>query len=87
MTIREVAARIGEQLGSNQSPEITREYRAGDIRHCVADIRRARDVLGYQPEVRFEQGLVELAEWLRTQVAIDRSDQMRVELSERGLTL
>jgi len=85
--IQEVAARIGAQLGSTLVPEITRKYRAGDIRHCYADIRRARDVLGYQPQVDFDQGLLELSEWLRSQVAIDRSDQMRVELSERGLTL
>ncbi len=36
------------------SPEITGKYRMGDVRHCFADIGRARELLGYQPEVPFE---------------------------------
>ena len=32
-------------------PEITGNYRVGDIRHCFADISRARQLLGYEPQV------------------------------------
>jgi dTDP-L-rhamnose 4-epimerase len=69
MTIREVARRMGAILGKQHiEPAITGEYRVGDIRHCVADIGRARDLLGYEPGVSFDQGLAELAEWLETQM-------------------
>jgi len=45
--------------GSDVEPELASE-RAGDIRHSVADIARARDALGYEPGVAFEAGLREL---------------------------
>lgn len=87
-TVRSVAADMARVLGKEEiEPEVTGEYRVGDIRHCFADIRLAQEVLGYQPRVRFQEGLRELAQWLRTQVAVDRVDQARTELSQRGLTL
>lgn len=63
--ILDVAQLIGRLLGSPLKPRIANEYRAGDIRHCIADITRARVVLGYEPRVRLEEGLAELVEWLR----------------------
>lgn len=87
-TVRDVAAAMARVLDkAHIEPEVTGEYRVGDIRHCFADISRARQRLGYAPEVRFEQGLEELAEWLRGQRALDRVGHMRQELSNRGLTL
>ena len=87
-TIREVAARMAAVLGKEgMEPEITGQYRAGDIRHCFADITRARKMLGYEPRVTLEEGLVELASWLQGQVAVDRVSDARAELAARGLTL
>jgi nucleoside-diphosphate-sugar epimerase len=43
-----------------------RQYRVGDIRHCVADIRLARDVLGYRPQVTLDSGMHELADGCAT---------------------
>src|SRR5579884_481002 len=86
-TIREVAARMAATLGKEgMAPEITGQYRAGDIRHCFADITRARKILGYEPRVTLEEGLVELASWLQGQVAVDRVLNARAELAARGLT-
>jgi dTDP-L-rhamnose 4-epimerase len=87
-TIREIAERMATALGKGYvAPEITGKYRVGDIRHCVADITRARDVLGYAPQVQLEDGLVELAEWLEGQTAADRVDAASAELAARGLTV
>jgi dTDP-L-rhamnose 4-epimerase len=86
-TIREVADSMARVLGKEGlRPEITGKYRAGDIRHCFADISRARRILGYEPLVSLEAGLVELAEWLRNQTAEDRVEEARRELEARGLT-
>jgi dTDP-L-rhamnose 4-epimerase len=86
-TVREVARRMAEVLGKPHiRPEITGKYRMGDIRHCFADISHAKKVLGYEPKVNFSDGLAELANWLRDQVAQDRVDEMRAELESRGLT-
>ncbi len=88
ITICEVASRLADVLGSSGvEAQITSNYRAGDIRHCFADITRAREVLGYQPRVTFEAGLEELGGWLEGQIAVDRVPEARVELLERGLSV
>jgi len=86
MTVKEVAIRTIKALGmSDIEPEITGKYRAGDIRHCFADITRARQTLGWEPQVSLEQGLQDLAEWLTGQTAEDRAMTARSELAARGL--
>jgi dTDP-L-rhamnose 4-epimerase len=44
-------------------------------------------VLGYEPRVLLENGLGELAEWLRAQTADDRVADASRELAMRGLTV
>jgi dTDP-L-rhamnose 4-epimerase len=88
VTVREVAAHVAEVMGKPHiRPEVAGKYRVGDVRHCFADISLARRVLGYEPQVSFHQGLSELAEWLKGQVATDRVDEARAELERRGLTV
>jgi len=87
-TIREVAERIAAAIGRPElAPEIAGSYRVGDVRHCYADIARARELLGYEPQVDFDQGLGEFASWLVGQAPADRAVEARAELEERGLTL
>ena len=87
-SVAEVAGRLAAVLGAEHiTPEIARQYRVGDIRHCFAEIREARRVLGYEPQVRFDQGLAELAGWLSGRVAVDRVAEMREELAARGLAV
>ncbi len=87
-SINEIASRIGELLDkSDLEPQITQECRLGDIRHCFADITKAKNMLDYRPRVSLDEGLAELTEWLQTQQAEDRVDTMRSELSSRGLSL
>lgn len=86
ITIREVAAILGEELGKTVPIEITGKYRAGDIRHCYADISRAREILGYAPKFGFREGVAELASWLRSQTAVDRVQEASQQLSSYGLT-
>jgi dTDP-L-rhamnose 4-epimerase len=85
-TVRDIADRLGSVLGTAMTPEICGRYRAGDIRHCFADIALARDVLGYEPDVPLDAGLAELADWLRDQPAVDRVADASRELETRGLT-
>jgi dTDP-L-rhamnose 4-epimerase len=86
ISVREVATALGRALGVDMPAEITGKYRAGDIRHCYADISAARKVLGYRPRVRFTEGIAELVEWLRPQQAEDRAAQAVQELNAYGLT-
>lgn len=42
---------------------VYRDFRAGDVRHSLADIGKARTLLGYQPSHRAEDGLAEAMKW------------------------
>lgn len=87
-TIRNLAERMARVLGkADIEPEITGKYRVGDIRHCFADISLARQVLGYNPQVSLEEGMVELADWLEGQIAWDRVSEANAELAARRLTV
>jgi dTDP-L-rhamnose 4-epimerase len=72
-------------LGKNLEPEIVGKYREGDIRHCVADISRARRLLGYEPRVTLERGIPELLEWVREQKPTDKVARATAELETRQL--
>jgi len=86
MTVREVATRTVNALARpDLRPELTGKYRAGDIRHCFADISLAREVLRWEPKMTLEEGLQDLASWLIGQTAVDRGVEARAELSARGL--
>jgi dTDP-L-rhamnose 4-epimerase len=87
-TVREVAERVARAVGKpHVEPEVSGQYRVGDIRHCFADIRLASRLLGYEPKTMLEDGLGELAEWLEGQVAVDRVDAAKAELERRGLAI
>jgi dTDP-L-rhamnose 4-epimerase len=79
---RLLAAAVGRP---DLSPEIAGKYRSGDIRHCFADIGRARDALGFTPLHPLETNLAELVDWLDGQEAEDRVSQATAELEARGL--
>jgi dTDP-L-rhamnose 4-epimerase len=85
ISIGDLASRVCHALGGRVRPEITGRYRIGDIRHCFADITLARKVLGYEPRVALEDGLLDLAGWLEGQIANDRVNESRAELAARGL--
>jgi len=88
VTIKAVAMRMGVAMGGRQLlPEITGQYRVGDIRHCFADISLARNILGYRPRVSMEEGIRELIAWLADQKAIDRTKEAQDELARKGLAV
>jgi dTDP-L-rhamnose 4-epimerase len=86
ISINDVARALSESLGSKLEPEVTGKYRAGDIRHCFAEISEARRVLGYEPRHQFKDGVAELVEWLRSQTAVDRVGEAAQQLASYGLT-
>jgi dTDP-L-rhamnose 4-epimerase len=87
-TILEVANKLAKVMGKPSiQPQITGKYRMGDIRHCYADLNKAKNKLGYEPMENFEKALAQLAIWLEGQIAVDKVDEARKELSSRGLTI
>jgi dTDP-L-rhamnose 4-epimerase len=88
-SVREVASLLASAMNRDIEPEITGSGRAGDIRHCVADLSLIRNHLGYAPRRDFSDGLTDLAEWVASQEAEeeagDRFLEARRELDARGL--
>jgi len=85
-SVLEIAHELARGLGKEVEPELPGTFRAGDIRHCFADVSLARELLGFEAAMAFDDGLAELAAWLETQTTPDRFDQAAAELAERGLT-
>jgi dTDP-L-rhamnose 4-epimerase len=85
VTIREVARALARALDTHLPAEITGKYRAGDVRHCFADITAANQMLTYSPRTSLEQGMDELACWLKSQQAEDKVDQALEQLNVHGL--
>jgi dTDP-L-rhamnose 4-epimerase len=84
--LRELIAALRDKLGGPE-PDYVGRFRKGDIRHCFGDPTKARDLLGFQASVRFEDGIDDLAAWAEGQEAVDRIDEARRELESAGLTV
>jgi len=56
VTVNELAATLNALLGTDLDPMYD-DPRPGDVRHSQADISKARELLGYEPEVDFRDGL------------------------------
>ena len=67
VSLNDAWAALGDILGSLPAP-VYEATRAGDIRHSVADIAKAADLLGYRPRISFADGLRRTVEWARKAV-------------------
>lgn len=85
ISVKEVGQLLSKGLGKDIEPEIVGKYREGDIRHCVADITKAREILGYEPKVSLEQGIPELISWVGEQTAVDQVAQATEQLAKHSL--
>ncbi len=65
ISLNELMEKINEILGANIMP-IYKEERKGDVKHSLADISKAKKLLGYEPIVGFEEGLKKTVEFYRT---------------------
>jgi dTDP-L-rhamnose 4-epimerase len=87
VTVLDVAEVLTRELDVDLEPEIRNVFRAGDIRHCFADINGARSSLGYEPRVGFDEGMRDLIKWLDEAEAVDRVAEATAALETRGLTI
>jgi len=84
-SVNEVTSMLSVGLGVEISAERVGKYREGDIRHCVADISLAEQLIGYRPTKRLADGIHELLEWVREESAEDKSAEAQRELEMRQL--
>jgi dTDP-L-rhamnose 4-epimerase len=84
--IADVARELARLVGRPAlEPVVTGQFRRGDVRHCTADVSRARQRLGFAPRVTWADGLAELVAWCRPAAADDRFAQADGELRRHGL--
>jgi dTDP-L-rhamnose 4-epimerase len=84
-SVNEVVETLKKLYGREDiESKVINRFRAGDIRHCYADISKLK-TLGYSPSISFEDGMRELVEWGEQQESTDSSEQAHKELIERGL--
>lgn len=85
ITIKFLAEEIFSLYEKKPEMEITNKFRKGDIRHCIADIAKIKEKLGWKPKVSFKEGLKEIFEWSKTQKSEDKFEKADKELREKGL--
>jgi len=64
VTVNEIIAMINASVGKNVKPVYTAP-RPGDVKHSLADITLARNLIGFEPTVSFRAGLKMAIEWYR----------------------
>jgi dTDP-L-rhamnose 4-epimerase len=87
-SVGEVARMLIKRLADDDiEPQILNQYRAGDIRHCYADVSKAQQLLGFEPRISLQEGMVDLLAWVQEQTAEDRFAQVEEELAAKSLVL
>jgi nucleoside-diphosphate-sugar epimerase len=69
ISLNQLFEEMRKLVGGTLTP-VYEEPRKGDVRDSQADITKARELLGYEPTVSFEEGLRKTIEWYRTAAAV-----------------
>jgi dTDP-L-rhamnose 4-epimerase len=85
ISVLQVGEALARELGWSGGFDIAGKFRAGDIRHCFADINRIQGLLGYEPRVTFEDGVRELVAWVAQQQATAPAADPHTQLEAHGL--
>ncbi len=85
MSLLQMAELLRKALGSDIQPDITGQFREGDIRHCFADVSRAEKLLGWKASTGFAEGVHEFIDWARNESPEDLTERANAELRERGM--
>lgn len=67
-TVLDIVSHLNRLLGKSIEPRFT-PPRKGDVRHTLADISKAKELLGFETKVGFEEGLKRTIEWFRKEMA------------------
>jgi UDP-glucuronate 4-epimerase len=65
-SLRELVRLIEEALGKKATIEVL-EPQPGDVSTTYADITKAKEILGYQPKVKMEEGIRRFVQWYKAQ--------------------
>ena len=69
VTLNELAVEMATRCGHPHLKALHEAARPGDIRHSLADVSLARELIGYEPITSLEEGLSETVDWYKTATA------------------
>ena len=84
-TILDIAKTVISLYKKSFKPKVLNHFRAGDIRHCYADISKISKKLWFRPKISFREGMKKLIAWSGTEKAFDYTQKAQAELKKRGL--
>ena len=84
-TIMDIAKLLIKKMNPQLRIRLMNRFRAGDIRHCYADITKIQKKLRFLPKIKFEESIIKLADWLSKQKAVDNIEKATFELKSKGL--
>jgi dTDP-L-rhamnose 4-epimerase len=84
--IMDAARLLCRLMGSAIEPQVTGEYRLGDIRHGFADISKLESTTGFRPRISLETGMKRFCDWVVGQATPDDLlDRANAELRARRM--
>lgn len=73
VSLKRFISLVGEATGIRPDINLMPDQ-PGDVKRTCADISKARDMLGYDPQTPFEEGLARTADWLRGKLECESDD-------------
>ncbi|KAF0224002.1 MAG: UDP-glucose 4-epimerase [Erysipelotrichaceae bacterium] len=81
-----VANTLKDKYKADIQIKVTGNYRLGDIRHNLGDIKFINERLGYTPKVSFKEGISKFIDWVELQeIESDQYDKSIQEMKDKGL--
>jgi dTDP-L-rhamnose 4-epimerase len=85
-SVIDVSKEILNYFNSDSELKITGEYRAGDIRHNFADVKKIKETLSFESDWSFKSGLYNFLDWASDEPIPDLEfEESLKELSKKGL--
>lgn len=85
-TVMEVAETLMRNYGIEVPIQVTGQFRMGDIRHNVADMQKAKSLLGFEAKIGFEEGIRRFTGWVNDQtIMADGYEASLEEMRRKGL--
>lgn len=66
-SVLDIVRCLNKILEKDIKPKFT-SPRPGDIKHSLADIEKGKDVLGFRPQITFEEGLVKTIDYFKSEI-------------------
>lgn len=85
-TVIKVVNELMKNYNGNSEINISGNFRVGDIRHNIADIKKIQSVFNWKPRTSFEKGIEKFSQWVKTQ-NIEESYYLKslAEMKSKGL--